>query len=131
MTAFSYQTRWPNRWHTRWPTGWIAIAAAVCAGGCSITFDPAGTLTRRTGHASYVQRQPSYVRPQRPRPAAANAPRSRRTVGTAVHVVQRGESLAGLARTYGTTIGALVERNRLATARLMPGQRLIVPRRAY
>jgi len=45
-----------------------------------------------------------------------------------VHVVQRGETLAAIARRYGTTTGALTRTNGIANAnRIYVGQRLSIP----
>lgn len=45
-----------------------------------------------------------------------------------VHVVQSGETLAGIAARYGTTVAAIVSANRLANANVIfAGQRLIIP----
>jgi membrane-bound lytic murein transglycosylase D len=44
------------------------------------------------------------------------------------YIVQRGDTLSGLARRYGTTVQALQQANRLASARsLKAGQRLKIP----
>jgi LysM repeat protein len=48
--------------------------------------------------------------------------------GTVVHVVQRGETLFSLARRYGTTVGAIVQANRLDDAStIYVGQHLVIP----
>ena len=43
-----------------------------------------------------------------------------------VHVVQRGDTLYGIARRYGTTLDALVEINRLRSTDIRVGQRIRV-----
>lgn len=109
------------------PLFWCWIAAlSIWTSGCSFTFDPAGTLGRKPAPANYAEPPPQRLRPPPPRHVRGRPP-----AATAVHVVQPGESLSAIARTYRTTIGALVETNRLETARLVPGQRLVVPRRTY
>jgi murein DD-endopeptidase MepM/ murein hydrolase activator NlpD len=49
---------------------------------------------------------------------------------TRVHVVRKGETLAGIAARYQVSVGVLVAANRLRSAhvRLRPGQRLTIPR---
>ncbi|HEY7563649.1 MAG TPA: LysM peptidoglycan-binding domain-containing M23 family metallopeptidase [Acidimicrobiia bacterium] len=48
--------------------------------------------------------------------------------GTATHVVAKGDTLAGLAAAYGTTVQALVEANSITNPNLIrPGQELVVP----
>ena len=45
-----------------------------------------------------------------------------------IHVVQRGETLTGIARKYGVTVAAIVEANDLADPnRIYAGQRLVIP----
>ena len=44
------------------------------------------------------------------------------------HRVRRGDTLSGIARRYGTSVGAIMQANRLRSAhRIWPGQRLEVP----
>jgi len=44
-----------------------------------------------------------------------------------VHVARRGESVAGIAAIYGSTVDAIREQNRISGERLMRGQELLVP----
>ena len=44
-----------------------------------------------------------------------------------IHQVARGDTLSALARRYGVSVGALVSANNLASDRLRPGQRLVIP----
>jgi putative chitinase len=45
-----------------------------------------------------------------------------------IHIVQRGETLTGIARRYGTTVQALATTNHIANPHLIyAGQRLVVP----
>lgn len=56
-------------------------------------------------------------------PAPASAPAADRT-----HTVRSGEHLTGIARTYGTSIAAIVKANALANpSRIYAGQRLTIP----
>ncbi|RIV26455.1 LysM peptidoglycan-binding domain-containing protein [Alicyclobacillaceae bacterium I2511] len=47
--------------------------------------------------------------------------------GVYIHTVLQGESLWGIARTYGGTAQDIARGNRLPTANLVPGQTLLVP----
>lgn len=59
--------------------------------------------------------------------AIAAIPESER-VRFGAHVVQRGDTLSGIARRYGTTIEALTSANRLSARSIIhPGQELVVP----
>ncbi|MEZ4662760.1 MAG: LysM peptidoglycan-binding domain-containing protein [Caldilineaceae bacterium] len=44
-----------------------------------------------------------------------------------VHVVQRGDTLAAIARRYGTTVQALMSYNSLRTTTIYVGQRILIP----
>jgi LysM repeat protein len=43
------------------------------------------------------------------------------------HVVRRGETLSAIAARYGVSVKAIQTRNRLASARIVVGQRLLIP----
>ncbi|MCU0520287.1 MAG: LysM peptidoglycan-binding domain-containing protein [Anaerolineae bacterium] len=58
-------------------------------------------------------------------PAPAPAPSTPSAGGT--HVVQRGNTLFSIARTYGTTVAALRSANGLASDLIYVGQRLVIP----
>ncbi|HET8776348.1 MAG TPA: LysM peptidoglycan-binding domain-containing protein, partial [Candidatus Limnocylindria bacterium] len=62
-----------------------------------------------------------------PAPAAA-APAETTTVAAQVHVVQRGETLIGIARRSGVSVDAIVAANGIANAsRIYAGQQLTIP----
>ena len=42
------------------------------------------------------------------------------------HIVKEGETLAAIAKKYGTTVTALKERNRMRSTLVVPGQRLVI-----
>lgn len=46
----------------------------------------------------------------------------------AMHTVARGETLSGIAARHGVTVPALKARNGLTSDRIVPGQRLVIPR---
>jgi LysM repeat protein len=48
---------------------------------------------------------------------------------TGAYSVRRGDTLSGIARRFGTTVGVLVQTNQLASTRIYPGQRLEVAQR--
>ena len=58
------------------------------------------------------------------KPAAKPAPRS--TAVKVVHRVKAGETLTSIAKTYGTTVTAVKESNRLRTNTIQTGQRLSI-----
>jgi LysM repeat protein len=47
--------------------------------------------------------------------------------GTRTHRVKSGDTLYGIARQYGTTVGAIEEANGLKSTNLRPGQKLKIP----
>lgn len=49
------------------------------------------------------------------------------TGGPSFHIVKKGETLYGIARTYKTTINELTALNKISSANIYPGQRLMVP----
>lgn len=53
--------------------------------------------------------------------------RSRNESGKKTHVVRSGETLAGIARRYGTTVGALQSVNSIRSSLIRPSQILIIP----
>jgi LysM repeat protein len=65
--------------------------------------------------------------PTEPTPTAEPSPVASPTPAT--HVVQEGDTLSGIARTYGTTVDAIVQANDLgdADAIIREGQVLIIP----
>ena len=74
-----------------------------------------------------------------PQPAAARAfshrPASQQTVvhmascGSAIYVVRAGDTMASIARRYGTTGYRIMVCNRMSAARLYAGLRLVIPAR--
>lgn len=59
---------------------------------------------------------------------AAVAPAFAAQTGQTIHIVQRGETLASIARWYGTTVQAIVSANGIWNPNLIyAGQRLIIP----
>jgi LysM repeat protein len=58
---------------------------------------------------------------------AANRPRAPRETRYETYVVQRGETLTGLARRFRTTPAVLMQLNQLTTGDIDAGQRLRVP----
>ncbi len=49
---------------------------------------------------------------------------------TVTHVVKRGETLAGIAKRYGTTVAALKKLNRFKGSSVLPGQAIVVKKSA-
>jgi murein DD-endopeptidase MepM/ murein hydrolase activator NlpD len=114
------------------------LGALVGAGGAATGFyivrpgDTLGRIAARTGVPAPVIAQANGIvdadriyagarlrltpAPPGPRPAAAT-----------VHVVRRGETLASIARRYGTTVAALARANAIADPnRIRAGQRLVL-----
>ena len=44
-----------------------------------------------------------------------------------VYIVQRGDTLSGIARRFGTTVKAIMSTNMLTSTRIYVGQRLVIP----
>jgi LysM repeat protein len=74
---------------------------------------------------------PEAPAPDSPAPvtttAATPGPTAANLAASVTHQVRRGESLWSIARDYGTTEAALRDANRLASNRILAGQRLQVP----
>ena len=64
-----------------------------------------------------------------PEPTPTTEPPPAATPAPSVHVVQAGETLSEIARTYGTTVDAIVEANDLgsADAIIREGEELVIP----
>ncbi|MBM3908069.1 MAG: transglycosylase SLT domain-containing protein [Gemmatimonadetes bacterium] len=63
-----------------------------------------------------------------PNPSVERYPRRATTAGR--HTVVKGQTLAGIAKRYGTSVATLKRLNGLKSDRLIPGQRLVVSARA-
>ena len=91
---------------------------------------PRVTRSDGCGIADWQTLRPLLGDPERrgriPRPPKRPAPST--TVPAVEHLVQRGETLTVIARRFGTTIGAITERNQLDDPdNLAEGQRLVIP----
>jgi LysM repeat protein len=63
-----------------------------------------------------------------PVPEATQAPGSGSSDETVIHVVQSGETLTTIARSYGTTVQAITQANNITNPSLItPGQNLVIP----
>lgn len=63
-----------------------------------------------------------------PGPTATTAALARAPAGATLHVVRKGETLFGIARSYGASVPAIVEANHLRDgSRLDVGQKLVIP----
>ena len=60
----------------------------------------------------------TLLTPDKPKPVST---------GTEVHMVRSGDTLSGIARTYGVSINAIKDANNLRTDVIQIGQRLLVP----
>ncbi|WP_407051354.1 peptidoglycan DD-metalloendopeptidase family protein [Methyloraptor flagellatus] len=67
------------------------------------------------------------AKPQAPTPALANAPAAQPIAIVAQHTVVRGETLDAIAKHYGVTKHALMQRNGLKAEAVAAGQRLTLP----
>lgn len=104
------------------------IALAIALGGCSMTFDPIGSL----GVGPNATAKPSsYRSPERthhasPRPHQSPGPHARLPL-QGIHIVRRQETLFSIARRYGVSTAALANANNLRSPRIEIGQRLRIP----
>lgn len=81
-------------------------------------------LTIPDGSSEPQPTQPSAPQPTQPPAPQPTAPPS----GGTTHIVQRGETLAGIGRQYNVTVASLVIANNLANANyIYVGQRLTIP----
>ena len=74
---------------------------------------------------------PARVKPRpRPTPEAPSVRRQQPALVPVIHEVRRGETLGAIAKQYKVTVASVVIANRLRgpRARLIPGQRLTIPR---
>jgi hypothetical protein len=62
-----------------------------------------------------------------PRPYAALVSRQDREVEEAKHIVVRGDTLYSIAKRYDTSVPRVIEKNRLRSSRIYPGQLLVLP----
>lgn len=79
-----------------------------------------GPATRPTE----IETDPRFLGPPVPAPTPAAPPAE--SSGPLTHVVERGDTLFGLARRYGTTVEAIEALNRLSDRTIRLGQRLRV-----
>lgn len=86
----------------------------------SLPFRAAQALTARPEERREEVTGAGYAAKPTPAPVAA-------TEGRVIHRVEPGETLWGLARAYGVTVGALRQANDLAGEVIRPGQSLQVP----
>ena len=77
------------------------------------------------GLRNYFKAHPQQYVPQRENKAQPATPAISAT--STVHVVRSGETLTGIARSYGVTIRSLIDLNRLKKETVMTGQRLKIP----
>jgi len=67
-----------------------------------------------------VPAPPSYTTPVTPPPA---------TLNSSVHTIQKGDSLWGLSRKYGTSVEAIKQANRMTSDTIIEGRPLVIPGR--
>ena len=83
----------------------------------------AAEVERRSANAMAAER--SQLKPK----TTAAATKTKASVGYLRHRVQRGQTLTGIARRYGTSVAVIKRHNRLGpSARVRTGQSLIIPR---
>ncbi len=75
---------------------------------------------------------PGATSPPTPRPSTATPappqPTAPPSTGDTIHIVQRGDTVASIARRYGITINAIVTANNIQNPnRIFVGQRLVIP----
>jgi membrane-bound lytic murein transglycosylase D len=85
----------------------------------------------RAGQAIYVPRRDVVALARDvPNPSVERYPSRSTSSGLRRHVVQRGETLSGIAKRYGTSATTLTRLNGLKSSKIMPGQSLVVSGRA-
>jgi membrane-bound lytic murein transglycosylase D len=85
----------------------------------------------RAGQAIYVPRRDVVALARDvPNPSVERYPRRSTSGGIRRHVVRRGETLSGIAKRYGTSAKTLTRLNGLKSAKIIPGQSLVVSARA-
>ncbi|MBA4072501.1 MAG: hypothetical protein C0497_11790 [Gemmatimonas sp.] len=85
----------------------------------------------RAGQAIYVPRRDVVALARDiPNPSVERYPRRSTSGGIRRHVVRRGETLSGIAKRYGTSAKTLTKLNGLRSAKIIPGQSLVVSARA-
>ena len=88
------------------------------------------TLVPSVAAAGPAARSKPRPKPSRQAPAPPAPRKETRSAAPVVHLVQRGETLGGIAKKYDVTVSSLVIANRLKgpRARVQPGQSLKIPR---
>ena len=113
------RTALPTSTATRVPTARPTLTPTTAPGRAVTPVLPPPTATGRAVPAATVAPPPA--------PTATPAPRATATP-VRVHVVVYGETLATIARRYGTTVTAIARLNNLTNInRIYPGQRLLIP----
>jgi len=97
--------------------------------------DTLGTIAAKFGSSvSELQRANGIANPHRIRqgqslliPPGRGRASQVSAAGSATHVVRRGETLAGIARRYGTSVAALMAVNSISGSLILPAQVLVIP----
>ena len=85
----------------------------------------------RAGQTIYVPRRDVVALARDvPNPSVERYPRRSTSGGIRRHVVKSGETLSGIAKRYGTSAKTLTKLNGLRSAKIIPGQSLVVSARA-
>jgi len=85
----------------------------------------------RAGQAIYVPRRDVVALARDiPNPSVERYPQRSTSSGIRRHVVRRGETLSGIAKRYGTSAKTITKLNGLKSAKIIPGQSLVVSARA-
>jgi LysM repeat protein len=98
-----------------------AGAAASPSASAAVTPSPAPTATATPTASAGASPSASPVATSSPTPVAAATPAGRR------YTVRSGDTLSGIAATFGTTVKAIKAANELDSNVIRPGQVLVIP----
>lgn len=83
----------------------------------------------RTSPSTAVARpKPAVTSAAAPKPKPKPVAAKPKPAASSRHTVRKGDTLYGIAKRYGTSVGAIQKANRISGTMIRPGQALVIPR---